>query len=344
MAKYPDPVTKRIWARKDRYTAGGNSRKYIVVHNTANTASAVNEAKNLANNYTASSFHYVIDDGDIIQCVHDYDTAWAVGAWAGTRQLIGNNQSISIEVCNPGTQFSAASIENLRKLVLHLMEYYSIPASRVVRHWDCHTGRKHCPNYYAGANNAAWDQLHSYITGGAVKPTGGNGGVSSSHGGAPATGDLGIIPVHYSLRVLNGAWWDEVTNFGSGDNGYAGAPYTRHDYLSMRVDRGSLRYRVHTVGGGWLPWVYKGDRGDLVNGCAGISGHAIDGVQAYYTTPDGEGLRQVYYRSQTTKRSGWLKVCCDDGTSYDGFDGWAGMYGEPLDRLQACIATRNPFA
>ena len=341
---YADPTTQRIWARTDRYTHGGNSCEYIVVHNTANTASAVNEARNLANNYAASSFHYAVDDSDVVQCVHDYDTAWAVGAWAGTRQLIGNNQSISIEVCSPGTQFSQKSIENLRKLVLHLMEYYGIPASNVVRHWDCHTGRKNCPNYYAGSGNVAWAQLHAYITGqGSTVPAGGNGGVSSDHGSAPTTGGLEIIPVHYSLRVLNGAWWDEVTNFGDGDNGYAGAPYTKHDYLSMRVDRGSLRYRVHTVGGGWLPWVYKGDRNDLVNGCAGISGHAIDGVQAYYITPDGEGLRQIYYRSQTTKRSGWLGVCCDDGTSYTGFDGWAGMIGEPMDRFQACVATRNPF-
>ncbi len=160
----PDPVTKRIWARADRYTNGGNSCKYIVVHNTANTASAVNEAKNLANNAGKSSFHYAVDDTDIVQCVHDYDTAWAVGAWSGARQLIGNNQSISIEVCNPGTQFSQASIENLRKLVLHLMGYYGIPADRVVRHWDCHTGRKQCPRYYSGAGNRAWDELHAYIT------------------------------------------------------------------------------------------------------------------------------------------------------------------------------------
>lgn len=339
-----DPTTKRIWCRSSRYTAGGNSRKYIVIHNTANTATAVQEANNLKNNNGSSSFQYAVDDVDIVQCVHDYDTAWAVGAWSGTRQLIGNNQSISIEVCNPGTQFSNASIENLRKLVLHLMGYYDIPASNVVRHWDCHTGRKNCPNYYAGSGNVAWAQLHAYITGqGSTVPAGGNGGVSSDHGFEPTTGDLEIIPVHYSLRVLNGAWWDEVTNFGDGDNGYAGAPYTKHDYLSMRVDRGSLRYRVHTVGGGWLPWVYKGDRNDLVNGCAGIGGKVIDGVQAYYTTPDGESLKQIYYRSQTTARSGYLAVCCDDGTSYRNFDGWAGMLGEPLDRLQAQVCNRNPF-
>lgn len=165
-----DPTTKRIWCRSSRYTAGGNSRKYIVVHNTANTATAVQEANNLKNNNGSSSFQYAVDDVDIVQCVHDYDTAWAVGAWAGAVQYIGNNQSISIEVCNPGTEFSDACKKNLRALVLHLMEYYGIPADHVVRHWDCHSGRKQCPKFYSGANNAAWNELHSYITSASTKP------------------------------------------------------------------------------------------------------------------------------------------------------------------------------
>lgn len=161
-----DPTTKRIWCRASRYTAGGNSRKYIVIHNTANTATAVQEANNLKNNNGSSSFQYAVDDVDIVQCVHDYDTAWAVGAWSGTVAYITNSQSISIEVCNPGTEFSAASKRNLRKLVRHLMEYYDIPADHVVRHWDCHSGRKQCPKFYSGANNSAWNELHAYITDG----------------------------------------------------------------------------------------------------------------------------------------------------------------------------------
>lgn len=164
----PDPTTKRIWCRSDRYISGGNSRKYIVIHNTANTATAEQEAKNLHNNAGQSSFQYTVDDVDIIQCVHDYDTAFAVGAWAGTVQYIGNNQSISIEVCNPGTEFSEASKKNLRALVLHLMDYYGIPADHVVRHWDCHSGRKQCPKFYSGANNAAWNELRTYITTGTL--------------------------------------------------------------------------------------------------------------------------------------------------------------------------------
>lgn len=185
--KNPDPCTKRIWCRASRYTKGGNSRQYIVIHNTANTASAVNEARNLANNSGQSSFHYAVDDHDIIQCVHDYDTAWAVGAWAGATAYIKNSQSISIEVCNAGTEFSTAEKQNLRRLVMHLMEYYNIPASRVVRHWDCHSGRKKCPAFYAGSGNAAWSALHAYITGGSSSVPSG-GGSSSGLGDLTWTG------------------------------------------------------------------------------------------------------------------------------------------------------------
>ena len=163
--RHPDPTTQRIWARSDRYTHGGNKRTHIPIHNTANSASAVNEAKNLKNNPGTSSFQYVVDDKDVIQCVHDYDTAWAVGAWAGAKPIVCNNESINVEVCDTGDGFTAAEVENLRKLVLHLMEYYGIPAENVVRHYDCHTGHKNCPASYSGKNDRNWPALHAYITG-----------------------------------------------------------------------------------------------------------------------------------------------------------------------------------
>lgn len=160
---YADPTTKRIWCRADRYTGGGNSPRYIVVHNTANTATAVQEANNLHNNSGQSSFHYAIDDVDIVQCVHDYDAAWAVGAWSGCTAYVTNFDSISIEVCSAGTEFTQAEKDHLRDLVLHLMEYYAIPADRVVRHYDCHSGHKQCPMFYS-QHPDKWNELHAYIT------------------------------------------------------------------------------------------------------------------------------------------------------------------------------------
>ena len=150
------------------------------------------------------------------------------------------------------------------------------------------------------------------------------------------------VNVYYSLHQLGGSWLGEIKNFGSGSTGFAGYPNRAHDLLSIRVDHGTLKYRVHTVKNGWLAWVSKGNRADTVNGCAGIAGQVIDGVQMIYLTPSGEPYQQAYYRSQTTKRAGWLGVCADDG-SIAGFDSWAGMDGEPLDRLQIKVSASNPF-
>lgn len=152
------------------------------------------------------------------------------------------------------------------------------------------------------------------------------------------------VNVSYGLHLLGGGWLDEVTNFGSGDSGFAGLPNHQHDLLYIKVDHGSVKYRVHTVKSGWLPWVTKGNRNDTVNGCAGIAGEAIDGVQIVFLTPAGESYQQAYYRSQTTQRKGWLDVVCDDGTSLPQYtDTYAGMFGESLDRLQIGISSVSLF-
>ena len=143
--------------------------------------------------------------------------------------------------------------------------------------------------------------------------------------------------VVYGLHQKGGGWLGEITNFNnSNSSGFAGLPSNKHDLLYMRVTHGSLKYRVHTIEDGWLGWVTNGNKNDTVNGCAGISGHTIDGVQAYFYTPSGEVYQQARYRSQTAKRSGWLPPVVDDS-------GFAGIFGEPLDRLQVAISNTNPF-
>ena len=54
----------------------------------------------------------------------------------------------------------------LRELVQYLMKKYSIPAEKVLRHYDL-TG-KYCPWFYVDENR--WAALHEYITAPAVKP------------------------------------------------------------------------------------------------------------------------------------------------------------------------------
>ncbi|WP_426423346.1 GH25 family lysozyme [Pediococcus acidilactici] len=150
------------------------------------------------------------------------------------------------------------------------------------------------------------------------------------------------VDVTYAMHQRHGHWLSPVKNAGSGNNGFAGMPYSAHDMLYIKASHGSIKYRVHTKEDGWLPWVHKANKNDTVNGVAGIKGHTIDGVQMYYTTPSGETYQQAYYRSQSTQRAGYLGTCADNG-SVAGYDSWAGMYGEPLDRLQISINDHSNF-
>lgn len=60
----------------------------------------------------------------------------------------------------------------------------------------------------------------------------------------------------YSLHVLGGEWLSEVTNFNNVDSiGFAGIPFSKHDMLYIKVDKGNIHYRVHTIKSSWLDYV-----------------------------------------------------------------------------------------
>lgn len=337
---------KYLMMGPSNFTDGSISDKeYTVIHHNAGVNMS-HEAVKAAFDHNGTSAHYDVDlNGSICQYVNDKDIAYHAGDWDA------NVHSFGIEHANDNSNpwtVGPKAIDQGAKLTAALHAVYGLnrPTWGVNVFAHGHFTATACPGELQGSQRRQYMDLAGQY-------------YDKFMAGEWGTGDLPMpdpvepeekpdtdepVHVHYALRVLNGSWWPDVTDFNNTDeNGYAGAPYTSHDYLCAWVDRGTLSYRVHTVGGGWLPWVHKGDKGDLVTGCAGIAGHAIDGVQMYYTTPGGEDYKQVWYRSQTTERAGWLPVCCDDGSTYEKYDGWAGMYGEPLDRLQVKIGSQNPF-
>lgn len=160
-------ISREYHAHSGNYNVGGNSCRYIVVHNTGNVANARAEARFAQNDQHPSSYHYVLDGNECFQILDDTDTAWAVGAWAGAYQIIGNRESVSIEVCSNGTEFTSQEIRQLTELVGILMDRWNIPAERVVRHYDCHSGHKDCPAFYV--NQSRWNALWSVITSGIIK-------------------------------------------------------------------------------------------------------------------------------------------------------------------------------
>ena len=51
------------------------------------------------------------------------------------------------------------------------------------------------------------------------------------------------------------------------------------DCVALRAEDCKVQYRVHTLGGKWLPWVSGYDISDCKDGFAGVYGKPIDALQ-----------------------------------------------------------------
>lgn len=128
--------------------------------------------------------------------------------------------------------------------------------------------------------------------------------------------------VYYQVRS-DGKHYAEVKNLDD----YAGVQGRKVEKLAMKVDKGTIMYRVHLLGKGWLPWVYGYNWWDNNNGYAGLTeGHAIDAIQINTENTGGK----IKYRVSTTESSTFLPWVVED-TDY------AGVFGKCIDKIQAFI-------
>lgn len=82
--------------------------EFIVVHNTANDATALAEIAYMTNNDKQTSFHYAIDDVQVVQGLPEDRNGWHAGDGASGA---GNRKGIGIEICyskSGGDKFIAA--------------------------------------------------------------------------------------------------------------------------------------------------------------------------------------------------------------------------------------------
>lgn len=82
--------------------------EYITIHNTANDASAANEISYMKNNSSSTSFHFAVDDKQVIQGIPTNRNAWHTGD--GTNGT-GNRKSIGVEICyskSGGARYNSA--------------------------------------------------------------------------------------------------------------------------------------------------------------------------------------------------------------------------------------------
>ena len=115
----------------------------IVVHNTANDASARNEIQYMINNRNEVSYHYAVDDKEIVQGIPENRNAWHAGDGGNG---VGNRQGIAIEICyskSGGARFDAAEALAAKFIASKLKEK-GWGIAQVTKHQDY--SNKYCPH------------------------------------------------------------------------------------------------------------------------------------------------------------------------------------------------------
>ena len=151
-------IKEQLVASRTLTSSGNNPCNYITIHETANTNKGAN-AQAHANlqskgNSRTASWHYQVDDKEIIQSYPDNVRCWHAGDGNGK----GNSQSIGIEICvNEDGDFKKA-VKNAVDLVKRLMKKHNIPVANVVQHnnWS----GKNCPRYLRnGSKGIDWNEF-----------------------------------------------------------------------------------------------------------------------------------------------------------------------------------------
>ena len=117
--------------------------EFIVVHNTANDATAENEVAYMIGNKNQVSFHYAVDDQEVVQGLPIDRNAWACGDGANGK---GNRKGIQVEICyskSGGTRFDQAE-KNAAHFIATLLRERGWSIEKVKKHQDF--SNKYCPH------------------------------------------------------------------------------------------------------------------------------------------------------------------------------------------------------
>ena len=296
--------------------------EYVTVHNTANDASAANEVAYMISNNNEVSFHYAIDDQEVVQGIPENRNTWNAGDGNGP----GNRKSISVEICyslSGGERFLQAE-KNAAEFVARLLKQRGWGIDRVKKHQDWNG--KYCPHRTL---DMGWDRFLNMVK----SHMDGNTQPSVPQTPSKPSGSMPTdkkVHTYYRVRTQKHGWLPEVTDLSD----YAGWEDSPITDVAIRVSEGSAKYRVHT-GGRWLPYVTGCNIHDDQNGYAGI--HApIDAIEVYYYTPDSiRPYKRAKYRVAPVGGSYYpYQYDNETGSSQDGY---AGDLSSKIGKFQLCI-------
>ena len=273
----------------------------IVVHNTANDATARNEIAYMTNNNYETSFHYAVDDKEVVQGIEENRNAWHSSDGNGK----GNREGIAIEICyskSGGDKFIKAE-KNAVELIVDILKRYNWGIDKVTKHQDY--TNKYCPHRTL---DMGWDRFIKMIEDKLNPPKNNK------------------VNVYYKVKTQKHGWLPEVKNLED----YAGWENSPITGLAVKVDKGSIKYRVHVKGGKWLGWITKYDVKDYNYGYAG-NGKPIDAIQVYYYTPN--NIRPYKKAKYKVNNYDWQY----DTETTKGQDGYGGLFGVNATKIQITI-------
>ena len=128
----------------------------IVVHNTANDASARNEITYMTNNDYETTFHYAVDDKEIVQGIEENRNGWHASDGNGK----GNREGIAIEICYSlsGSERFIKAEKNAVDLIVDILNRYNWNIDKVTKHQDY--TNKYCPHRTL---DMGWDRFLNMI-------------------------------------------------------------------------------------------------------------------------------------------------------------------------------------
>ena len=283
----------------------------IVVHNTANDASANNEISYMRTNNNETSFHYAVDDKEVVQGIPLNRNAWHAGDGHGK----GNMQGIAIEICyskSGGDRFIKAE-QNAAKFIAQLLKEKGWGIDKVTKHQD-YSG-KYCPHRTL---DMGWERFLNM-----VRSEMGQAQVNTSTSSKEPnyTGKI----TYQSYDNKKGYWLPEVNSHNPND--YAGNLGNNMGGLRAKPTYGEIQIQAHVIGKGWLGWVssknYSKNNKTNGNSYAGLYGKNIDMVRI----KSSKGY--VDYRAYDNVKNKWLPWVRSTNTSE-----YAGNEGNPISGIQ----------
>lgn len=293
-------------ADEGNYTKGrsGRSIEAITIHHMAGRLTAEQCGRIFQAKGRYGSSHYGVGyDGSIANYVDEEDTAWTNSNWDS------NCKSVTIETSDNDNSWyvNDITLNALIKLVADIAKRRNlgklVPGKNLT--WHSMFTNTTCPGDYLRSKM-------QYIADEANKIN--NESTSNE------------VNVYYRVKTQKHGWLPEVKNLED----YAGWENSPITGLAIRVDKGSIKYRVTTISGKTLGWITGYDINDYISGWAG-NGEPIALVEAYYFTPS--NIRPYKYAYYKVNDYPYQK----DLIKGNGFDGFGGVKGVPMTKFQMYI-------